>query len=335
MKKKLLFLALASFLVLGACEDSEQKDSEESKASETKKKDDSKKEEKQKDKAASKEEKTDEQKGEEKSEESNKEKESEATAEPVAGTTARIPVKLSATVDGDTAKFVYKGAVKTFRFLLIDTPETKHPRVGKQPFGQEASDRTAELLKQAKKIEVEFDVGEKKDKYDRYLTYVYVDGKLLNNILVREGLAKVAYVYVPNTRYLSDLEASQKQAKAEQIGIWSLGSAFEDESANNTGDNNNNDATVNDNNNAPAANDNNNAPATNDNNASNDTTGANNAVDNTQVPNENVQAPASSSESFANCTALREVYPNGVPSGHPAYEPRHDRDKDDFACEAN
>lgn len=184
-----------------------------------------------------------------------------------------------------------------------------------------------------KKIEVEFDVGEKKDKYDRYLTYVYVDGKLLNNILVREGLAKVDYVHVPNTRYLydledlEDLEDSEEQAKAEQIGIWSLGSAFEDESANNTGDNNNNDATVNDNNNAAATNENN--------NAANDTTGANNAVDNTQVPNENVQAPASSSESFANCTALREVYPNGVPSGHPAYEPRHDRDKDNFACEAN
>lgn len=327
MKKKLLFLTLASFLVLGACEDSEKKDSEESKASETKKKDDSKKEEKQKDKSTSKEEKTNEQKGEEKSEESNKEKESETTAEPAAGTTARIPVKLSATVDGDTAKFIYKGALKSFRFLLIDTPETKHPRVGKQPFGEEASNRTAELLKQAKKIEVEFDVGEKKDKYDRYLTYVYVDGKLLNNILVREGLAKVAYVYVPNTRYLSDLEASQEQAKAEQIGIWSLGSAFEDEAANNANGNNNNDATVNDNNNAPATNENN--------NAANDTTGANNTVDNTQVPNENVQAPASSSESFANCTALREVYPNGVPSDHPAYEPRHDRDKDNFACEAN
>nr|WP_241954603.1 excalibur calcium-binding domain-containing protein [Staphylococcus auricularis] len=24
-----------------------------------------------------------------------------------------------------------------------------------------------------------------------------------------------------------------------------------------------------------------------------------------------------------------------MPSGHPAYEPRHDRDKDNFACEAN
>ncbi|MFS0781238.1 excalibur calcium-binding domain-containing protein [Bacillus sp. 1P06AnD] len=38
-------------------------------------------------------------------------------------------------------------------------------------------------------------------------------------------------------------------------------------------------------------------------------------------------------ESFKNCTELRKVYPNGVPSSHPAYEPRLDRDKDNFACE--
>ena len=78
------------------------------------------------------------------------------------GTTNKIPVKLSSTVDGDTAKFIYNGKTETFRFLLVDTPETKHPRVGKQPFGQEASDRTAELLNKAKNIEIEFDVGQKK-----------------------------------------------------------------------------------------------------------------------------------------------------------------------------
>jgi micrococcal nuclease len=38
-------------------------------------------------------------------------------------------------------------------------------------------------------------------------------------------------------------------------------------------------------------------------------------------------------ESFKNCTELRKVHPNGVPSTHPAYASRHDRDKDDWACE--
>lgn len=36
---------------------------------------------------------------------------------------------------------------------------------------------------------------------------------------------------------------------------------------------------------------------------------------------------------FKNCTALKEYYPNGVMSGHPAYASKHDRDKDGWACE--
>ncbi|WP_215115398.1 excalibur calcium-binding domain-containing protein [Exiguobacterium sp. s80] len=36
---------------------------------------------------------------------------------------------------------------------------------------------------------------------------------------------------------------------------------------------------------------------------------------------------------FANCTDLRTVYPDGVPSTHPAYQDKMDRDNDAFACE--
>lgn len=37
--------------------------------------------------------------------------------------------------------------------------------------------------------------------------------------------------------------------------------------------------------------------------------------------------------SFQNCTEMRKYYPSGVRSGHPAYAPKHDRDKDGWACE--
>ncbi|NEU31229.1 excalibur calcium-binding domain-containing protein [bacterium LRH843] len=30
---------------------------------------------------------------------------------------------------------------------------------------------------------------------------------------------------------------------------------------------------------------------------------------------------------------MRVYYPNGVKKGHPAYESKHDRDKDGWACE--
>jgi len=43
------------------------------------------------------------------------------------------------------------------------------------------------------------------------------------------------------------------------------------------------------------------------------------------------KAPAP--QRFANCTELRKMHPGGVPAGHPAYELRHDRDRDNWACE--
>lgn len=227
------------------------------------------------------------------------EKEEEKSFTP--GTTDRIPVELASTVDGDTAKFIYNDSQESFRFLLIDTPETKHPRIGKQPFGQEASDRTKELLTNANQIEVEFDVGGQQDKYQRYLAYIYVDGEMVNEILVKEGLAKVAYVYPPSTRYLERLESAEATAKEQKLGIWSLGSAFED-----------------------------------DQNTEQSTSSSTNVQSTPESTTETPSAASNSGkESYPNCTALREVYSNGVPSTHPAYDSKHDRDKDNFACEAS
>lgn len=43
--------------------------------------------------------------------------------------------------------------------------------------------------------------------------------------------------------------------------------------------------------------------------------------------------PPATQTNFKNCTELRKVYPKGVAKGHPAYESKHDRDKDGWACE--
>lgn len=132
-------------------------------------------------------------------------------------------VKAYQVVDGDTAYFdLGSGKSIKARLLLIDTPELHHPRLGQQPYGLEAKQRFQHLLQQAHKIEVEYDIGTHKDKYQRDLIYVWIDGQLVQEILVSEGLAQVAYVYPPNTRYLNYLEASQKEAKEAKVGLWSL-----------------------------------------------------------------------------------------------------------------
>lgn len=120
-------------------------------------------------------------------------------------------------VDGDTASFIYKDKSEKFRFLAIDTPESTNKI---EPFGKEASSYTCNILKSAKKIEIEFDSNSnEKDKYGRYLAWIYVDDKLLQDNLVKKGYAKVAYLY-GDYAYTKQLQESEIHAKNNKLNIW-------------------------------------------------------------------------------------------------------------------
>ncbi|EGO8863177.1 thermonuclease family protein [Enterococcus faecalis] len=134
----------------------------------------------------------------------------------------RIPAEFVRHVDGDTTVLRIDGKEQKVRFLLVDTPETVKPKTKVQPFGLEASKRTKELLSTASEITFEYDSGDKTDRYGRVLGYIFVDGSLLQKTLVSEGLARVAYVKEPNTKYLLELEEAQEKAKNESLGIWSI-----------------------------------------------------------------------------------------------------------------
>ena len=132
----------------------------------------------------------------------------------------RIPVKVLDVVDGDTIKVEVDGKSETVRFLLVDTPESVHPNKPVQPFSKEASKYTEDMLS-GSNVELELGIGER-DKYGRLLAYVYADGKSVQKSLLEKGLARVAYVFEPNIKYVDDYEKIQKQAQQEGIGIWSL-----------------------------------------------------------------------------------------------------------------
>ncbi|WP_213423576.1 thermonuclease family protein [Bhargavaea massiliensis] len=132
-----------------------------------------------------------------------------------------VPVELVRTIDGDTIKIRYEGKEQNVRYLLIDTPETNHPQLGKQPFGERAKDRNRELLANGE-VAIEFDIGQRTDKYGRLLAYVYVDGESIQEKLLEEGLARVGYVYPPSIRHLERFEQAENRAKDKGIGIWSI-----------------------------------------------------------------------------------------------------------------
>ncbi len=49
-------------------------------------------------------------------------------------------------VDGDTIDVLLNGAEYRVRYILVDTPETKHPTKGVQPFGPEASEANRQMV---------------------------------------------------------------------------------------------------------------------------------------------------------------------------------------------
>lgn len=85
-----------------------------------------------------------------------------------------VDVTLDRAVDGDTIKVTYNGNVDTVRYLLVDTPEMKKPNSCVQPYGEDASKRNKELVNSGKP-QLEFDKGDRRDKYGRlWLTFMWM-----------------------------------------------------------------------------------------------------------------------------------------------------------------
>lgn len=121
-------------------------------------------------------------------------------------------------IDGDTATFKVENKSEKVRFLAIDTPEIAKDNVAAQPYGNEAKQYTCNALKNAKKIHLEYE-KEKYDRHGRLLAWVFVDGNLLNEQLVKEGLAKVAYLYGKYT-YTNVVKQAEKHAQTNKKNIW-------------------------------------------------------------------------------------------------------------------
>ena len=143
---------------------------------------------------------------------------------------AASPVVLRGTVtrvvDGDTIKFQSRGFENTMRLIGIDTPETKRPGYPVQCGGPAASAEAARLLPVGTAIRVESDPSQDaRDKYNRFLGYVYVGSGRgargsVNYRLVRTGFA-MTYVYgeIP-FRYAGAFLGAEIRANKSRIGVW-------------------------------------------------------------------------------------------------------------------
>ncbi|MCX6715859.1 MAG: thermonuclease family protein, partial [Candidatus Taylorbacteria bacterium] len=103
----------------------------------------------------------------------------------------------------------------------INTPETVDPRRPVECYGLEASNEAKGLLKGRMVRLVANPDRELKDKYGRYLLYVYRDdGLFVNKDLLRGGFAR-EYTYGKPYSKQAEFRKVEEKAKESSMGLWS------------------------------------------------------------------------------------------------------------------
>jgi micrococcal nuclease len=109
----------------------------------------------------------------------------------------------------------------TVRMLGIDTPETVDPRKPEQCYGKEASNKTKELLT-GKMVRLKLNPDrEEKDKYGRYLAFVYSGEVFLNEFLLEEGYAR-EYTFGKPYMFQKEFREVEGMAKEAKRGLWGV-----------------------------------------------------------------------------------------------------------------
>lgn len=122
-------------------------------------------------------------------------------------------------VDGDTFVFYIGKKEYRLRLLMVDTPESVKQGMTPAPYGKEASSFTKKQLQQGN-ISIAFDSGEVKDRYDRYLAYVFVGDRSLQELLLENGYGILRYLNAGGDTYQKELASFQEKAMKQKAGVW-------------------------------------------------------------------------------------------------------------------
>jgi endonuclease YncB( thermonuclease family) len=155
---------------------------------------------------------------------------------------------LTKVTDGDTIRV--DGLDSSLRLIGLDAEETfkndpdrrgaegdfdaylrakrgggRHPVKAATPLGEDAKNFAKQFFHDHEKVRIERDVpGEIRDRYDRYLAYVFaeIDGKWVNyNVeCVRAGMSPYFMKYGYSQRFHADFVAAEAEARAAKRGIW-------------------------------------------------------------------------------------------------------------------
>ncbi len=140
------------------------------------------------------------------------------------GATPGTIVQIERVVSGQSFEWVDSSKqpprLERVRLIGIETPDWRQ-----RPWGPEAKKRLEQMIGKVKgqqtvlkPVLLESDV-ETVDRFGRRLAYVWKDGVLLNEQLVKEGYVLVVSL-TPNKKYHSRLVRAQEYARLMGKGIW-------------------------------------------------------------------------------------------------------------------
>jgi micrococcal nuclease len=121
-------------------------------------------------------------------------------------------------VDGDTLLLTSGARV---RLQGLNTPETVKPEHEVEAWGPEASQFTKDFVDKARhRVRLTFGM-ERKDRYERFLAFVWNGDVMLNEELIRAGLAYARRDYRYSDEMKRRFTRAQDEAKRAGRGIWS------------------------------------------------------------------------------------------------------------------
>jgi micrococcal nuclease len=121
-------------------------------------------------------------------------------------------------VDGDTLLLASGARV---RLQGLNTPETVKPEHEIEAWGSEASQFTKDFINKAgHRVRLTFGM-ERKDRYERFLAFVWNGDVMLNEELIRAGLAYARRDYRYSDEMKRRFTRAQDEAKRAGRGIWS------------------------------------------------------------------------------------------------------------------
>lgn len=135
-----------------------------------------------------------------------------------------LQVQVQRVVSGQTLEVLnttqQSALIVRVRLIGIEAPDIKQ-----QPWGEQAKNQIEKLIGETRgqqlvfqPVLLEFDVKER-DSFGRWLAYVWHNGVLLNEQLVKQGYV-LAAPRAPNTKYDQRLKNAQEYARIMGYGIW-------------------------------------------------------------------------------------------------------------------